>query len=116
VDRKKKAISCTVYLGGIFMGKTKKTYSVEFKLAAVKMYFNEDMGYKSVAAELGIHFTMVKRWVKHYEKEGLKGLEEKRGRSGGNGRRRKNLSLNEELVRLKAENEYLKKLLALRRG
>jgi transposase-like protein len=63
VDRKKKAMSCTVYLGGIFMGKTKKTYSVEFKLAAVEMYFNEDMGYKRVAAELGIHFTMVKRWV-----------------------------------------------------
>jgi transposase-like protein len=35
------------------MGKTKKTYSVEFKLAAVEMYFNEDMGYKRVAAELG---------------------------------------------------------------
>jgi transposase len=53
--------------------------------------------------------------VKHYEKEGLKGLEEKRGRSRGNGRQRKNPSLNEELVRLKAENEYLKKLLALRK-
>jgi transposase len=116
VDRKKKAMSCTVYLGGIFMGKTKKTYSVEFKLAAVQMYFKEDMGYKRVAEELGIHFTMVKRWVNRYEKEGLKGLEEKRGKSRGKGRQRKNPSLNEELVRLRAENEYLKKLLALRRG
>jgi transposase len=59
---------------------------------------------------------MVKRWINRNEKEGLKGLEEKRGKSRGKGRQRKNPSLNEELVRLRAENEYLKKLLALRRG
>jgi hypothetical protein len=60
---KRKLYPVLLLRGGIFMGKTKKTYSVEFKLAAVEMYLNEDMGYKRVAAELGIHFTMVKRWV-----------------------------------------------------
>jgi transposase-like protein len=56
VDRKKKAMSCTVYLGEIFMGKIRKTYSAEFKLTAVQMYYKKDMGYKRVAEELGIEF------------------------------------------------------------
>ncbi|MBJ8113844.1 helix-turn-helix domain-containing protein [Bacillus cereus group sp. N6] len=38
------------------------------------------MGYKTVAKELGIDDSVVRRWVKHFEAEDIKGLEEKRGK------------------------------------
>jgi transposase len=51
--------------------------------------------------------------------EGLSGLNEKRGKATGpqKGRPRKNpLSLEEEVMKLRAENEFLKKWLDLKRG
>jgi transposase len=67
------------------MGKIRKTYDVKFKKKAVDLYLKEGMGYETVAKELGIHHSMVQRWVKHYEQEGMKGLEEKRGKAQGPG-------------------------------
>ncbi|MGR5964636.1 helix-turn-helix domain-containing protein [Bacillus cereus] len=43
------------------------------------------MSYETVAKELGIHHSVVSRWVKHFEAEGIKGLEEKRGKAKGPG-------------------------------
>jgi len=43
----------------------------------------EGMGYNTVAKKLCIYYSMDRRWVKHYENEGMKGLEEKRGKSKG---------------------------------
>nr|WP_235841998.1 helix-turn-helix domain-containing protein [Neobacillus fumarioli] len=34
------------------------------------------MGFKTVAKEFGIDHSVVRRWVKHFEAEGIKGLEE----------------------------------------
>ncbi|WP_317957330.1 hypothetical protein [Paenibacillus chitinolyticus] len=53
---------------------------------------------------------MVRRWVAHYEQEGIKGLEEKRGTTTGlrKGRPKKTMTQEEELVRLRAENALLK--------
>lgn len=101
------------------MGEKRNTYSNEFKRKAVDMYLKQGMGYKTIAKELGIRHSMVQLWVRHYRNEGAKGLEEKRGHSPSpmKGRpRTKEQSVEDELHRLRAENEYLKKLWALQRG
>jgi transposase len=87
------------------MGKIRKIYSKEFKLRPVRMYLEEGYSYKAVAKGLGIpDKSMVRRWMVHYEKEGQKELEEKRGKAKGSkkGRPRKEPeSLEEEVIRLK---------------
>lgn len=101
------------------MGKIRKTYTLDFKLKAINLYFNEGMGAKSIGHELGIAYAIVERWVNHYKREGIDGLKEKRGKSKDlhTGRPRKNpLSDAEKIKKLEAENEYLKKLLALKKG
>ncbi|PGM50273.1 helix-turn-helix domain-containing protein [Bacillus sp. AFS053548] len=100
------------------MGKIRKTYSKEIKLKAIDMYVNNHMGSTSIANELGISVSIVKRWISHYNREGFQGLDEKRGRSNSplQGRPRKSPeSEAEKINRLEAENAYLKKLLAAKR-
>ncbi|GIM48389.1 hypothetical protein DNHGIG_39380 [Collibacillus ludicampi] len=70
------------------MGKMRKTYDLAFKKKAVDLYMKEGMGYKTIAKELGIEHSMVRRWVKHFETEGIQGLEEKRGKAKGPGKGR----------------------------
>ncbi|MBB3906487.1 MULTISPECIES: helix-turn-helix domain-containing protein [Anoxybacillaceae] len=65
------------------MGKIRKTYDAKFKKKAVDLYLEESMGYKTVAKEWGISPSMVRRWVKRYEQEGIQGLEETRGKAKG---------------------------------
>lgn len=62
------------------MGEIQKTYNIEFKREAVAMF---RIGYKTVATALGIDNRMVRRWMAHYEREGIEGFREKRGTSGG---------------------------------
>jgi transposase len=100
------------------MGKIRKTYNIEFKLKAIKLYFEEGMGAVSIGKELGIAYAIVERWVNHYKREGIQGLDEKRGKAKGPniGRPKKEpLSDAEKIERLEAENEYLKKLLAMKK-
>ncbi|MGG2027692.1 transposase [Gottfriedia sp. S16(2024)] len=100
------------------MGKIRKTYDKEFKLQAIKLYYEEGMGSNSIGKELGIGISIVKRWINHYKREGIQGLEEKRGKATGfnKGRPRiEPLSDTEKIQRLEAENAYLKKLLALKK-
>jgi transposase len=101
------------------MAKIKKTYTTEEKRNAVELYNRDGLPFSEIARELNIPRTNIRLWVNLYEREGLEGLEEKRGKAKGlhKGRRRKDpLSTEEELVRLRAENEYLKKLWELQRG
>ncbi|TKD71904.1 transposase [Pseudalkalibacillus hwajinpoensis] len=96
------------------MGKIRKTYDVPFKKKAVDMYLKEGMGYKTVGRELEIDHKIVRRWVQHFEAEGIKGLEEKRGKAKGSGIGRPKTrpeDPEEKIKRLEAENEILKKLL-----
>lgn len=96
------------------MGKIRKTYDAKFKKKAVDLYLKEGMGYKTVAKELGIDESMVRRWVKRYEQEGMKGLEEKRGKAKGPGKGRPRTRPEDpetKIKRLEAEVEMLKKLL-----
>jgi transposase len=98
------------------MGKIRKTYDAKFKKKAVDLYLEEGMGYKTVAKELGIDESMVRRWVKRYEQEGIQGLEEKRGKAKGPNKGRPRTRLEDpetKIKRLEAEVEMLKKLLKM---
>ncbi|MEB9553144.1 transposase [Bacillus cereus] len=92
------------------------TYDVEFKKKAIDLYLKEGMSYKTTVEELGLHHSVVSRWVKHFESEGSKGLEEKRGKAKGPGLGRPRTKPEDpeaKIRRLEAENEILKKLLGM---
>ncbi|WP_242280955.1 transposase [Bacillus cereus group sp. BfR-BA-01347] len=98
------------------MGKIRVTYDVEFKKKAMDLYLKEGMSYKIIAKELGIHHSVVSRWVKYFEAEGIKGLEEKRGKAKGPGLGRSRVRPEDpeaKIRRLESENEMLKKLLGM---
>ncbi|WP_342565566.1 helix-turn-helix domain-containing protein [Paenibacillus sp. FSL R7-0345] len=63
------------------MGEMRRTYDEKFKKKAVDLYLKKGLGYKSVAREMGINDSLVRRWVKHFEAEGVKGLGEKKRES-----------------------------------
>ena len=100
------------------MGEKNKTYSKEFKLDAIRMYLSgEHGGYTPVARALNITRTNLINWVDRYTKLGEVGLEDGRGK-GSTGQfvlppRIEGLPINEENIRLKAENAYLRSLLEL---
>lgn len=103
------------------MSKNKKTtYPKELKLKAVKMHLEENLGFRTIVRELKIpDKSTVRGWVRNYETLGLAGLEERRGRSKSllKGRPRKTkMPLEVQITRLKAENEFLKKLLEVERS
>lgn len=95
------------------MNKKRKTYDINFKKKVIDLHFEVGMGYNAIAKELGIDKNQVRRWVKHYNAEGMKGLEEKRGKTSV-GRPRALPDDPETRIKfLSAENELLKKLLKL---
>ena len=62
------------FLGAfLFMGISK--YSLEFKKNCVETIIRDCRSSKSVAHEMGLDATMVRRWVKFYELYGVAGLE-----------------------------------------
>ena len=83
------------------------------------MYLEEGIGSTTIAKELNLSSSKrVLLWVKRYNEFGEDGLRERRGITRGlqKGRpRKRQLSLEEENQRLKAEVEFLKKLLILER-
>lgn len=98
--------------------KVKTTYSPEYKLFVVKRHIEDGISYRRLAEELDIHVQIIMRWCKKYREFGQDALKEQRGTHKGStkGRpRTKELSKDDELLKLKAENEYLKKLLNLER-
>ena len=95
------------------------SYSFDIKFKAVRMYLEEGIGRTTFAKELNLSSNKrVLLWVKRYNEFGEDGLRERRGITRGlqKGRpRKRQLSLEEENQRLKAEVEFLKKLLILER-
>jgi transposase len=83
-------------------------YTVDFKVKAVKLSYQEGIQVKQVAEGLDIHPFMLSRWRKEYREgklreEGQKRMGVTKGKATING---KDLP---EVVRLKRENERLRK-------
>ncbi len=96
-----------------------KRYTGEFKQEVVETMMREKLGYVETAERFGIRHKRVQDWERIYLEEGPEGLYiERRGRSS-KGRPAKMLKpeveedLLAEVQRLRAENDYLKKLNAL---
>ena len=102
-----------------------KKYSGEFKQQVVEAVIQNKLSYMEAARQFGVQSkTQVNRWERIYLTEGVQALyEERRGRTkGGKGNRTVHASkfskevetdLLNEVQRLRAENDYLKKLNAL---
>jgi len=112
--------------GGIeFLAKTTRTYSGDFKVYVVEYMHQHSMSMKQAAAHFGIQSDgTVNKWERIYYEEGIEALyEERRGRSRNMSDKKqgrppkKDVNENEDLLkevqRLRMENEYLKKLIAL---
>ena len=100
-------------------GKPKKKYTPEFKIKVVERMRNEKMCYRETAQEFDINdHHIVARWERIYLEEGAEGLRiERRGRKSTGRPRKLKKDVEEDLIaevqRLRAENDYLKKLSAL---
>jgi transposase len=100
------------------MGKSRRTFTIEFKMKAIEMYLHRGMGSKLIGRELGVTYSVIDRWITNYKNEGFLGLQEKRGKSTGSNKENpstKKLSVENKIERLEAENAYLKKLLAVKK-
>ena len=100
-------------------GKPNKRYTPEFKKLVVETMMEEKLSYCKIARRFEVSSaTQVRNWERIYLSEGSEALAiERRGR-GSSGRPRKlpkegGEDLLAEVLRLRAENEYLKNLQAL---
>ena len=102
-----------------------KKYSGEFKQQAVEAVIQNKLSYMEAARQFGVkNKTQVNRWERIYLTEGVQALyEERRGRTKGTKgnqtvhpskfSKEVETDLLDEVQRLRAENDYLKKLNAL---
>ena len=102
------------------MPRKNKTYNKELKMKAIDMYVNQHIGAPTIAKELGLSSKKrIYAWVELFQESGEAAFdEEKRGKAQGSHKGRpktKFSSLEEELQFLRMENEFLKKLKALRK-
>lgn len=90
-----------------------KAYSAEFKIKAIEEYIKTGKGQKKICEELNITSTSAfGRWVIQYNEKGPDSFcESKKPRHEADKE-----SKSDELTRLRAENEILKKLLEKIRG
>ena len=101
------------------MGEKNITYNKQFKLDAIRMYLSGEYGgYTPVAHTLDITRTNLINWVSRYSKLGETGLEDGRAVKRFTGQfilppKIEGLPINEENLRLRAENAYLRSLLEL---
>jgi transposase len=85
--------------------KAYKPYSREFKLEAIRLAEAGDKTASQVARELGLRANQIWKWKQQMEREAAAGEPAKRGRPADDEMAR----LRRENVRLKEENEILKK-------
>lgn len=85
-----------------------KKYPVETKLEAVRLFYEEGKTQAEIAEFLNIRDPhRVKAWLRQYRREGLSGFGKVQGRP-----RKRAESVEEELRRLRMENDLLKKFQA----
>jgi transposase len=106
-------------------GRANKKYTGEFKQKVVETMQKEKLGYSEAARRFGVaNHSMVANWERIYLEEGPEGLYvERRGKANSATGTRKgrppklDKKVEEDLIaevqRLRAENDYLKKLKAL---
>ena len=83
-----------------------KHYSVEIKLEAMRLFYEEGLTRAEITQRLGIRDPhRVKAWLKEYRREGAAGFSKPKGRP-----RKQSESVADELKRLRMENDLLKKL------
>ena len=120
---------------GLRRSREKKNYSFEFKLHVVELYLSSEVSYQDLAISQGIsNHTMIAKWVKDFRIAGPEALRpKKKGRKKTLDSRNKiktvvqsteaiqaNTStkhikeLEDELLKLRIENAYLKELRRLR--
>ena len=99
-------------------------YSPQLKLEMINKVLIDNQSIKSVSLEYGLtSHAMLNNWIKSYKENGYTIVEKKRGKPPTMKRITKPIDPNdkdaiikakdEEILRLKAENEYLKKLRAV---
>lgn len=102
------------------MGAKKTTYSFETKVAAVRAVADEGMTKAEAMAKFGIASpSSFKKWLKAYREDGIDALRPKpKGRPMGAKTKPRELTreqkLEREVQKLRAENAYLKKSIALK--
>ena len=100
-------------------GKPRRQYTPEFKIKVVETMRTEKLSYGEAARQFDLtDHKIVARWERIYLEEGAEGLRvERRGRKSTGRPPRPKKKVNEDLIaevqRLRAENDYLKKLNAL---
>jgi len=104
------------------MTRKNKVYTGEFKIEVVEYMQKHGLSGESAAKQFGIKsHTQPENWLHIYLEEGAEGLlieRRGRGKGGKRGRPRKlgakvEEDLHDEVMRLRMENEYLKKFNAL---
>ena len=100
-------------------GKPNKRYTPEFKIKVVETMQKEKLSYHETARQFDINdHHIVSRWERIYLEEGPEGLRiERRGQKSTGRPPKLKKEVEEDLIaevqRLRAENDYLKKLNAL---
>ena len=91
------------------MAKTRKTYTAEFKLQAVRMVTDQHLAIAEVARRLGVYENRLREWIKAFRVQGAAAFP-------GHGRLAPHdeelQRLRAEVQRLKAERDILKKAAA----
>lgn len=83
---------------------SRRVFTREFKIAAVKLIVEEEMDVKEVAKQLGVHANSLYRWVQEYEEY---------GESAFPGKGCKIYDYQAEIYRLQRRNRDLEEQLAL---
>jgi transposase len=116
---------------GLMRSRTKQFYSFEFKLHVVELYLTSELSYQELALQVGMTDpATITRWVQDYRAAGTEALKpKKKGRKrtmdkenvireieNGDSEERKELlkQLQEENLRLRIENAFLKEARRLR--
>ena len=100
-------------------GEPNKRYPAELKKQVVEKMLKEKLGHKETEREFGLTHGLAAAWERIYLRDGPEGFDIERRGHASKGRPPKAPDKNEEknllkeVQRLRAENDYLKKLQAL---
>lgn len=88
---------------------TRRRFTREFKIEAVRLVLEQNLTSAQVAQDLGIHVTVLRKWVQAYKNDTACAFP-------GQGHQKPELAevaaLKREIIKLKAEREILKKAAA----